>query len=60
MKHVLEFTYDGCDRWALNGGYVMTPLAVQEYIGREAFFEALKRGNSFRALLEITIENIKN
>lgn len=58
MKHVIEFNYDGCDMWALNGGRIMDPQQVQSYIGREAFFEALKNGESFKVTMEITVENI--
>jgi len=59
MKHIIEFNYDGLERWAINGGYVAGPQVIQEYIGREAFFEALKYSNSFRAILTVEIEEIK-
>lgn len=58
MKHVIEFTYDGNNRWAYNGGSIMSPQEVQGYIGREAFFEALKTSNSFKVTLEVTVESI--
>ena len=58
MKHTIEFNYDGCDQWAYNGGYIMTAREVQMYIGREAFFEGLKHGNSFKAVMTVTIEPI--
>ena len=59
MKHVLEFTYDGFNRWAINDGIIVGPSTVQSYIGREAFFEALKFHNSFRVIMEIKIEPIE-
>jgi len=59
MKHVIEFNYDGCDRWAIDGGVVVGPHIVQSHIGREAFFEALKHGESFKVTMEVTVEPIK-
>lgn len=56
IEHEIEFHYDGCDQWAYNGGQIMGPGKVQSYIGREAFFEALKYSNSFRVRLKITVE----
>lgn len=59
MKHSIEFIYDGCEAWAINGESIVGPGTVQSYIGREAFFEALKHGNSFRVILTVKIEPIK-
>ncbi len=59
MKHKIEFHYDGCDMWAYNGGRIMSPLEVQMFIGREAFFEAMKHGASFKATLDVIVEPIK-
>ena len=58
MKHIIEFNYDGCDCWAINGGAVVGPSVVQSYIGREAFFEALKHGESFKVTLDVKVEPI--
>ncbi len=59
MTHTIEFIYDGCDMWAINGGAIVGPGVVQSYVGREAFFEALKQGTTFRATMEVTVENIE-
>ncbi len=59
MKHTIEFNYDGGDKWAYNSGYIITAREVQMYIGREAFFEALKNHDSFKAVLDVTIEPIE-
>ena len=58
MKHTIEFHYDGCDEWSYNGGYIMSAREVQMYIGREAFFEGLKHGESFKATLDVKVEPI--
>lgn len=59
MKHTIEFNYDGLDMWAINGGHIVSAREVQQYIGREALFEALKHGNSFKATMDVTVEPIK-
>lgn len=58
ITHEIEFHYDGCDMWAINGGSIVGPQIVKSYIGREAFFEALKHGSSFKVTMTITVENI--
>jgi len=58
MEHIIEFHYDGCEMWSYNGGYIMSAGEVQMYIGREAFFEALKQNNSFKAILNVKVEPI--
>jgi hypothetical protein len=60
IKHTIEFYYDGCDRWAINGGSIVGPRTVQSYIGREAFFEALKHGESFKVTMDMIVEPIND
>lgn len=62
---VVEFIYDGCDLWGYYGGcYANGRLVdmreIQELVGREALFEGLKLGVSFKVTMvsDITVENI--
>lgn len=59
LPHEIEFIYDGCDAWAYNGGTIMGPNLVKSYIGREAFFEALKYYRSLKVKMKISIEPIE-
>ncbi len=59
MTHTIEFIYDGCDMWAIDGGTIVGPGVVQSYVGREAFFEAMKQNwTSFKVTFDVAVEPI--
>lgn len=58
MKHTIKFIYDGGNNWGFNGGAIIGRGEVIAIIGKDAFYEALKHGDSFRVNMEVTIEPI--